>query len=102
MDKDTHQALLDSVEKWRQIERGEMVDLGRKNCMLCQLFLVRNEDCTGCPVMQKTGEESCRGTPYDQWCKEHGYEEVGSVADTPKLVRLARAERRFLESLLPK
>lgn len=101
MDKDTLRALKDSIEKWRQIERGEMADLASDNCMLCQKFTVGAGSCRGCPVMERSGCDGCRGTPYTNWVLAHPPFDDYRVADTPELVRLARAERKFLESLLP-
>lgn len=110
MNAKTLQGLKDSIEKWRQIERGEMPDLKSHNCGLCLAVSDKsgNIDCTKCPVMQKTGKASCCETPYDKWLdtqlRRDGFCSDCSewVADTPALVRLARAERKFLESLLPK
>lgn len=99
------EALRDAVEKWRQIERGEMVDAGIENCTLC--FIYNTIDsvtaCKGCPVSEFTGQQFCEGTPYQDWAEElkktsqHPY--YGYVADTPQLRRLARAERLFLMKL---
>ena len=115
MDKLTLEALKDSIEKWRQIERGEMADMGITNCMLCQQYYsapncmlcqqyysAPKGYCDGCPVSGKTGKRYCEGSPYEQWCYIQAQRKFDiEVADTPELVRIARAERKFLESLLP-
>ena len=103
MDKLTLEALKDSIEKWRQIERGEMADMGITNCMLCQQYYSAPKGyCDGCPVSGKTGKRYCEGSPYEQWCYIQAQRKFDiEVADTPELVRIARAERKFLESLLP-
>lgn len=100
MNKRTRTALLESIEKWRQIERGEMADCGTANCSLCLEF--HSANCCGCPV-RDAGYQFCEGSPYIEWNdnqSERQFFEVTWVADTPELVRLARAERKFLESLL--
>ena len=97
MDKKTLTALQGSIEKWRQIEAGTLEDCGIHNCPLCREFFMKS--CDGCPIYTETGRRFCRGTPYDAWIEAT---EFGSVANTPELVALARAEREFLESLLPK
>ncbi len=89
-----------SIEKWRQIECGEMPDIGADNCALCLEFN-RALSCAGCPVSTKTGLDNCRNTPYEAWAMQ--FHLLGGlherVADSPQLVQFARAERKFLESL---
>lgn len=105
MNKRTAKALEESIEKWRQIERGEMVDWGPRNCSLCMEYF-KATGCRGCPVRKATGRNFCVGTPYKNW--DDAQARVGriwsieKVADTPELIRLARAERKFLESLRDK
>ena len=107
MNKETRTALEESIEKWKQIERGEMPDLGPENCGLCVEF--HDRSCEGCPVFEATGIAGCGGTPYVEWDNamidlnhiRFVTWAVDRVADTPKLVKLARAEREFLESLRP-
>ena len=100
MDKETLKALRGSISKWRAIAAGRKKDQGWENCPLCIKFLHNSEDiCSGCPVSAKTHSAGCRGTPYERW------EELGGLtekATTTRLVRAAKAEVRFLESLLPK
>ena len=111
MNKRTLTALQESIEKWRQIERGEMMDLGCENCSLCNEFHHDESGqllkCRGCPVKARTGQTYCDDTPYPSWLETNrtlnkNWSAGEYVADTPELVRLARAERKFLESLLPK
>lgn len=57
-----------SIQKWRDIVNGVGVDLGSKNCALCNLFY--NEflsDCEDCPIMISTGLLYCKGTPYEDF-----------------------------------
>lgn len=102
MDGRTLTALQKSIEKWRQIESGNGFDGRSSNCALCLEF---PDDCLGCPV-EEAGFEGCSMSPYDEWddacSKLDRLDSESRIADTPELVRLARAERKFLESLLPK
>lgn len=98
MNKQTLKALKGSIKKWELIVAGEGKDLGAENCPLCQLFIVRG--CKGCPVMEKTGYAECKGSPYDEWIKGTKFKN-GRRADTPEKKKLARAELKFLKSLLP-
>ena len=112
MDKDELLALKRSIQKWKLIERGEMPDLGNKNCDLCikHSNAAGFTQCRGCPVMDYTGVTGCRNTPWTAWesaqtfleRRLRGDKAHERVADTPQLVELARAAREFLESLLPK
>lgn len=104
-------ALQRSIEKWEAIARGELADLGAKNCPLCGMFAaVEDQDgveCAGCPVRERTGLPGCCASPYEDWmdantslgrqCRDEGQ----WVADDPALARLARDELAFLRSLLP-
>jgi len=108
MNKRTHRALQESILKWGLIAKGEMPDLGSDNCSLCSEFLdLEAATCGGCPVAEATGLVGCQNTPYVAWLAEmekrhpEGWEDEDAVADTPKLVKLALAERDFLRSLVP-
>lgn len=109
MNEKTRTALEESIEHWKEIERGEGVDLGTYSCALCMEFRTHfaEPDCKGCPVAQKTGRRYCYDSPYSEW--DNAMERLGRqmddynrVVDTPELVKLARAERKFLESLREK
>lgn len=96
--------LLEAIEHWKEIERGEGVDLGEYTCALCMEF----ECCEGCPVAEHVENYSCGGTPWIAWNDEQlklgrhlwRMDSNERVADTPELQSLATAEREFLESLL--
>jgi hypothetical protein len=93
-------ALEESIEKWRQVERGEMPDMGKENCSLCMEFV--KDSCIRCPVNRYTGASYCTNTPYRVWMLQvcataNLYERV---ADTPERVQAARAEKRFLQEVL--
>lgn len=103
MDSKTLKALKGSIAKWEAIVAGTGVDKGPSNCPLCLAFWdnsMGEVSCLGCPVRDATGEDGCVGTPYEKWedlteCKDQ-------KADTPELKKAARAELRFLKSLLPR
>jgi hypothetical protein len=105
MNPQTLKALRGSIKKWEDICSGVGVDNGADNCPLCTRFYSRQ--CSGCPVMLKTGFDSCNGTPYaEKWyyvveCDEKGKILCPAVANTPERLSAARAELRFLKSLLP-
>ena len=99
MNAETLAALRGSIRKWRGIVAGRVVDQGCENCPLCQLFFLKNDNCGGCPVFNKTGLDLCGGTPYGTWS---GTGDTYKTATTPELKRLAQAELDFLKSLLPK
>ncbi len=107
MDERTRKALEGSIEKWKAIERGDGMDLGITNCDLCALFV--NDLCLGCPVRAATKHTHCVGTPYGYFrAALNAASGPGAVCideapldEAPRLKRLARDEREFLESLLP-
>ncbi len=96
MNAKTLKALNGSIKKWEKIVAGTGMDGGPLNCPLCQLFFW-NTDCEGCPVMKRTGNWCCEGTPYDEWL-----DATTGLAEPPRLKAIARKELRFLRSLLPK
>ena len=104
MNAKTLKALKGSIKKWEKIVAGTGWEQANWNCPLCQ---ISDGSCDLCPVKIKTGKDSCEGSPFcgwdihqidvhDQW--------MGSVrkALCPTCRKLARAELRFLKSLLPK
>lgn len=112
----TRAALEGSIVKWREIVAGERENEAAGDCPLCQLFnpyqtsfpkLERVKDgCLGCPVMARTGQSFCRGSPYER------YEDLESTIDSEdedsdedyddnvdRLLEIAKEELAFLESL---
>jgi hypothetical protein len=91
-------ALKASIEHWRKNKDGEFDGIGEDNCALCNIFLHSPPyTCDGCPVMNKTGQHMCLGTPY-HWASE-ALQEFGSNS---KQFRAAAGEEwLFLKSLLP-
>lgn len=98
MNAKTLKALKGSIAKWEAIVAGTERDDGPDNCPLCQLFNKHPfGECDGCPVAESVGLSGCDGTPYQAW------DELGcDRAETPNAVAAARAELRFLKSLLPR
>lgn len=95
MNKKTLIALKNSIEHWRRFEtgtrkRGERI--GSKDCALCGLFLKR----------RFIAGVNCRNTPYEAiesiarkfQCSDEMY-------NSPEFLAAAKAEREYLESLLP-
>lgn len=108
MNKETLTALKGSIEKWKDIRFNEGKDDGTENCPLCKLYYTEWDDdklCVGCPVSEKTGEDSCSSTPYTDWKQHHvaahnNYQYPFScLCSTCR--EIAADEIKFLESLLP-
>ena len=96
MDKETREALLGSIEKWKQIVAGTGDDYGWENCPLCTMF--HHGGCEGCPVAEKAGDTFCRGTPYVNYRRAS---HIFSGATPEEITTAAKAELAFLQSLLP-
>lgn len=95
MDEETLTALKASIEHWRGNETAqtwEEISLGPKSCALCRKFY--GSGCDGCPIKESTGKDGCRGTPYDRAVD-------AEYRDWDAFKTAAKAEREFLESLLP-
>ena len=89
-------ALKESIKKWEWLakHRGSPPYTDSETCALCNIYILGDKNnCTGCPVMERTGEKSCVGTPYYDYSMALGHKKA-------KLA--ARAEVKFLKSLLPK
>lgn len=87
-------ALEYSIAKWRFIKRyfnehHELppASLTARSCGLCHKFFDYGA-CNGCPVMKKTGERLCHGSPFEDI--DSGGQETAENID---------AEIRFLVSL---
>jgi hypothetical protein len=96
MDSRTLEALKGSIAKWRAIVAGTGEESGIYDCPLCALFHPRRAPeptppapCAGCPVMERTGQAYCAGSPYDRW--DEGDDDAA----------VAKEELDFLCSLLP-
>lgn len=111
MDEKTLKALKGSIKKWERIvRRTDAGDKGTDNCPLCTLFY--DDNCAGCPVREFSQVPFCSKTPYEKWInhaeshmiiKYNGLRWAAyRIPHCPECLRLARAERDFLKSLLPK
>ena len=102
MNSETREALEGSIKKWQGIVDGTVLNAGSTNCPLCVMFLNMN-DCSGCPVYEKTGKNSCHGSPYhrfvDHSASYPGEDDKGFDAWQTESTRLAQAELDFLISL---
>lgn len=105
MDAQTLTALRQSIKKWERNAVAETPDdftVGVKACALCDVF--RRNKCLGCPVMDATGHQFCYKSPYSDAGRAYG-EWLGNPSN-PTLRdaahAAARAEAKFLRSLLPK
>lgn len=94
-------ALKGSIDKWKAIVAGTGKDYGGRNCPLCELFARGGKDCRGCPVKTKTRRMGCVGSPWETWALAQTLSRPWR-ANTPERLKLARAELKFLRSLLPK
>lgn len=65
--QDQYIALVKSVNQWkkncRKRDKGQFYDTGRDVCPCCKKFGI---NCTGCPIREYTGQESCAGTPFER------------------------------------
>ena len=107
MDKETKEALKESIAHWAwNADNPDKVKLDPGGCALCLMFhplcigkiWSKNDptNCDGCPVKKKTGRSLCINSPY--YAVEAAYDD-----DDPKaLLSAIRDEHAFLLSLLPK
>jgi hypothetical protein len=117
----TKKALLASIEHWKQLEQVESTDeikIGSNFCDLCKRFgkgcekYYSKSKSERCPVFASTGFQGCINTPFltaRLYANSFVYERFRLPADKDtkeKLLKIfheaAKAEREFLESLLPK
>ena len=93
MDEHTLKALRGSIRKWESIVSGLGEDLRSVNCSLCIEF----PECEGCPVVERTGQDECEGSPYyETWRAKQNF-----GRDSIEYMQTAMAEVDFLKSLLP-
>jgi hypothetical protein len=100
MDAKTLEALEGSIAKWQAIVAGTGTDKGAADCPLCQIFIIPNSSCKGCPVYEKTKYSVCKQTPYtNQWLPTI-HSPFMQVTEEQRIAA-AQAELDFLISLLP-
>lgn len=111
MNSKTLTALKRSIARWEKIAAGETYSAGASTCALCKLFNKPDAPsemaCVSCPVSERTGKRYCDGTPYASrtFCRTFSFEGAWPTrawARTAKAKAVARAEVKFLKSLLPK
>jgi len=79
-----------SIKKWECIVYQKQSEYGSSDCACCQMFC-----CMYCPIAQYVGENSCLGTPYEDW-DDYTFD-IGVNKITDKLSRiLANKELVFL------
>lgn len=108
MDEKTLTALQGSIAKWQGVLDGA-IENGWRDCPLCALFYDDAGDgenaCSGCPVSERTGFDTCTETPYDKW-SNYQWDRRKETKDCRRVFdaeskRLAQSELDFLKSLLP-
>jgi hypothetical protein len=107
-------ALLDSIKHWQEnfaAQTPDQAELGPGACALCDAFrndTVDTENCTNCPVKEKTGYDLCDGSPYHEaWLAWEQWSENNTTASPEEAEQLktawqaaAQKEIDFLISLL--
>ena len=79
--------LIGSLQKWAFVTwyistTGKYLeDEGVNTCTLCERYFFRVERCTLCPVMHKTGEDACTGTPYVDYVSAFSIDEAAAAAE---------------------
>lgn len=108
------EALEGSIMKWQRIVAGGTNGCA-SDCALCRLFnpyqkyLPLKESiaqgCLGCPVMARTGQSFCKGSPYERYEElEHDVDDDSDddadiIENGRRLRETAEQELAFLESL---
>jgi hypothetical protein len=102
----TKEALLKSIEHWKENESVEKIEdakINNSDCALCVRFqkdghCVRTNKMNElelCPVRKSTGRRFCEGSPY--WKAKRARRDN----QLKEFKEAAKKERIFLESLLP-
>lgn len=105
MDAETRNALVASIEHWKDNERAEdpwKVFIRSDTCALCALFVNLTPMCAGCPVSSLTGVPCCGNTPWiDASRSLRDWRHWPDSEQFRDLFReRARAMREFLEAIL--
>lgn len=105
------QAINDCITKWKGVVCGTETERADKNCALCALYNIGDNECAGCPVesSDKNGKRVfCYTTPYHKWNDHQVVDHrcytdisVGRKATCEKCRQIALEEVEFLQSLLP-
>ena len=90
--------------KWYKIRDGKGADKGMEDCPLCKRYHVYFAICDGCPIKSATDQDSCCGSPYEEWVKhhelDHGFSKGGLVIKCETCRILVNEFIDFLEDLL--
>lgn len=93
-------AIFRSVKKWDNncaVENIHDAKVTRWDCPLCDMFFAA--DCQGCPVMERTGQQFCKGSGYPAaWHATEAVKE-GRI-ELRAFHKAAAVYRDFLQSLL--
>ena len=92
-------ALEDSIKHWERLASGKRRPGERhmcSSCALCKKFL-SPLDCGNCPVKKRTGEDGCKGSPWDECDRAH----AATLGDynSPQFKTAAKKMLKFLRSL---
>lgn len=102
MDRRTLTALKASIKHWEEnvaATSPEDASVRASDCALCMRFYEQHGVCDGCPVMEKTGKELCKKTPFTRTINALDAWRWGATG--AKFRAAAQAELDFLRSLLP-
>lgn len=111
MDQKTRDALEASIKHHEEClaeSRPDLIQLGVKSCALCRQFYKYDREnnelnCDGCPVKERTGENGCEGSPYeDAFDLMLTWESSEEEADRDRYRAAEQCEIDFLKSLRPK
>ena len=90
-------------KKWDKIIDENGLDQGTANCAFCQAYdRIGSWSCSKeCPIFIFAGVDRCRETPYVEWVKHQRFHknEFPNKVECPECLKLARAERIFLDNL---
>lgn len=104
MDNRTRVALGQSIKHWEENlaeENPRRIKVYSTACPLCDLFNQEDNDCEGCPVMEKTGLENCEGSPWIEAARAfEAWKQVpGNENEKERWKIAAKAELDFLRKL---
>lgn len=100
MDKLTKEAVIASIAHWRDNRYAidyDDVSIDADDCALCRIYNdnenIFNDDCTGCPIREKTKLSACKGTPYGRAWEYLG--EWGTLINIGTADRIEYAREQF-------
>lgn len=112
MDKETKQALEDSITHWKdnlalaEVGRFHSIFIYAEDCALCMLYYYEHNNkwtwCAGCPVSTKVNEPGCEKTPWanvNHFLNETKEQESPDEELKENLIQAIKKEIEFLESL---